>query len=368
MIAIANAQYQPPDADADADAAPLVPVSSVLSDCKHSFIVTFPMALSLILYVADDSDEGSYDSDDSDEDYEYEQEINFTDVAARPSAVCTKVSAEKMLLVTQDILLEADDKRISCNALQKAIYEDDFEAFVRTVELYQFAGVGLWLDAEVYKLAVALDRPDMLDELTRRTGVGIPYYPSDTSEDHQQGLKKAIKEQRVYLGLKVGGKRRADIAQDGPKVLTYNYDLLRSAITHGADKIVEYLAGPRPLAAYTYYAATHSGDIARYLKSFENLGAVLSDHLGWQVDELNESPLLSAVIHDKIDILRQLFVLKPNLMEEAFHQRYGSPWTYFVMTVLITRQDEVGRIQCAFGCSVLLLQHRDRGLLVRKGL
>ena len=320
------------------------------------------------MHVADDSDEGSYDSDNSDNEYEYEQEINFTNLAARPSAVRAKVSAQKMLLLAQDILLEADDKRISCNPLQKAIYEDDFEAFVRTVELYQFAGVALWPAAAVYELAVALDRPNMLDELMRSTGVGIPYYPSDTSEDHQQSLKKAIKEKRVYLGLKVGGKRRADIAQDGPRVLTYNYDLLRSAITHGAAKIVEYLAGPRPLAAYTYYAATHSDDIAQYLKSFENLGAVLSDLLGWKVDELNESPLLSAVIHDKIDILKQLFVLKPNLMEEALHQRYGSPWTYFVMTVLIMRQDKVGRIQRAFGRSILLLQHGNRGLLVRKGL
>src|SRR5260221_11399596 len=63
-------------------AIPLVPTSSVLPGCKHPFIMTFPMTLSLILYVADDSDEGSYDLDNSDEDYEDEQEINFTDLAA----------------------------------------------------------------------------------------------------------------------------------------------------------------------------------------------------------------------------------------------------------------------------------------------
>ena len=296
--------------------------------------------------MTDDSDEGSYNSDNEDEDYEYEQEINFTDLAARPSAVRADVSAEKMLLLPQDILLEADDKRISCNPLQKAIYEDDFEAFVRTVELYQFAGVALWPTTAVHDLAVSLDRPDILDELTRRTGVGIPFYLSDISEYHQQNLKKAIKEKRVYLGLKVGGKRRTDTAQvqDVPRHLIYNYDLLRSAIEHGAAKIVEYLAGPRPLAAYAYYAATQSGHIAQHLKSLKNLDAVLSDLLGWQVDELNESPLLSAVIHDKIDILKQLFVLKPNLMEEALHQRYESSWTYFVMAMLITRQDEARRI------------------------
>jgi len=330
--------------------------------------MTSSIALPLILHVADDSEEGSYDSD---EDYEDEQEINFTDLVARPSAVRAEVSAAYMLLLSQGILLEAYDKLIYCNPLHKATYEGDFEAFVRIVELYQVAGVALWpAAAATYELAMVLDRPDMLDELTRRTGVGIPYYPTDTSENHQETMKKAVKEGRVYLGLKAGGKRRADIAQvqDRPRVLTYNYDLLRSAITYGAAKVVEYLAGPRPLAAYTYYAATHSDDIAQYLKSFENLEAVLSDLLGWKVDELNESPLLSAVIHDRIDILKQLFALKPNLMEEALHQRYGSSWTFFVRTMLITRQDEVGRIQCTFGRSVLLLQHRNCGLLVRKGL
>ena len=270
-----------------------------------------------------------------------------------------------MLILSQDVLLEADDKRISCHPLQKAIYDDDFEVFVRTVELYQFAEVALWPNAAIYDLVMALDRPDMLDEFVRRTGVGIPHYPSGTSEDRQQNLRKAIKEERVYLGLKVGGKRRADIA---PRVLMYNCDLLRSAITNGAAKIVEYLAGPRPLAAYTHYAANHSDDIAQHLKSLENLGTVLSELLSWQVDKLNESPLLSAVIHDKIDILKLLFVLKPNLMEEALHQRYGSSSTYFVMMVLMTKQDQVGRIQCVFGRSVLLLQHGNCGLLVKKGL
>jgi|HubBroStandDraft_3_1064219.scaffolds.fasta_scaffold454237_1 hypothetical protein len=104
----------------------------------------------------------------------------------------------------------------------------------------------------------------------------------------------------------------------------YDYDLLHNAITFGSSKVIEYLAGPRPLAAYMYYAATRSDDIWQYLKSIENLEEVLPNLLGWHVDELNESPLLCAVVRSNLDILKQLFTLKPNLMEEALHKRYGS--------------------------------------------
>jgi hypothetical protein len=228
------------------------------------------------------------------------------------------------MLEAQSWLLRADGKRVVRNPLQKTIEEDDFEGFICTLELYQSAGVAIWPDGAAHELVVALDRPDMLDELTRRTGVGIPY-PSDTAKDSHVNPNKAAGE-RVYLGLKVGGKRRTEMQpmQSKHKALTYNYDLLRRAIASGASKVVEYLAGPRVIAAYTHYAATHSDDIAQYLKSVDNLEAALPDLLGWQIDEMNESPLLCAVIHNKPEILKQLFALKPNLMEEALDKRFGS--------------------------------------------
>ena len=268
------------------------------------------------------ADDGFYDSDEEEEDYDQQKGIDFVDLAARPSAVRAEVSAKKML-ESKSGLLRADDKRVIRNPLQKIIEEGDFEGFVRTLELYQFAGVAIWPDGAAYELVVALDRPDMLDELTRRTGVGIPY-PSDAAKKPPANLDKPA-EERVYLGLKVGGKRRASTQQihTENRTLTYNYDLLRNAIASGATKIVEYLAGPRILAAYTYYAATHSDEIAQYLKNVGNLEKTLPDLLGWKIDDLNESPLLCAVIHNELDILKQLFVLKPNLMEEALYNRCG---------------------------------------------
>ncbi|KAI0303314.1 hypothetical protein B0F90DRAFT_1710051 [Multifurca ochricompacta] len=293
VLAISAAQYQPPK------------VETASFDARAND--------------SDSDDEGSYDSD---EDYAEEKEINFIDIAARPSAIRTDVSP-KWLLEVQCVLLKADGKSVSCKPLQKAIIENDFEAFVRTLDLYQYAGVPIRPDDDAHSLVVALDRPEMLDELTRRSGVGIPI-PTNAGKSSNANPKKVI-EERVYLGLKVGGKRRAHIVQQGQtqrKAVTYNFDLLRHAIRLGATKVVEYLASPRPLAAYKYYAATHNDDIAQYLKSFDdNLEAALPGLLGWQVDELNESPLLCAVVTNRLDVLKQLFALKPNLMKEALHQR-----------------------------------------------
>ena len=271
-----------------------------------------------------DSDEEHLNSDEDDyTDYNEQRPINFTDIAARPSPVRTDVPAKKMLEI-QTTLLQADLKHVSCNPLQKAIIENDFEAFVHTLDLCEFAGAASWPDSGAHQRVVTLDRSEMLDELIRRSGVGIPI-PSDGAMSGGAD-SKVVSDKRVYLGLKVGGKRRVDIAklkQNQRKTVSYNYDLLRSAIGSGASKVIDYLAGPRPIAAFTYYAETHDDDIAQYLRSIDNLGAVLPDLLGWRSNELNESPLLCAVIDNRLNVLKQLLTLKPSLMEEALHLRCG---------------------------------------------
>lgn len=297
-------------------------------------MVTIPAPLHLQrnshhLACSDDSDsdeEGQHDSDEDDYgDYgEQQKPINFIDIAARPSSVRTDVPPTKMLEF-QATLLQEGRKYYTCTPLQRAILEDDSEAFVHTLELCDFAGQAILPDSGAHHLAVALDRPEMLDELIRRSGVGIPV-PSDTEKD--SGAKSKASDERVYLGLKVGGKRAAvetHRQRTLRKVLkhTHNYDLLRSAICFGATKVIDYLAGPRPTAAFTHYAETHDDDIAQYLKSIDNLGPMLPELLGWQSDELNESPLHCAVISDQLDVLKQMFALKPSLMEEALDLRCG---------------------------------------------
>jgi hypothetical protein len=313
------AQYQPPDTETEIDA-----VTRAILDGNYSSPLRLRRILLNLTSPDDsDSDEGHYDSDEDDySDYNEQKPINFTNIAARPISVRTEVPPKTMLQV-QTTLLQAGHKRVSCNPLQKAIIENDLEAFVHILDLYEFAGVAIWPDSWAYHHAVTLDRPEMLDELIRRSGVGIPI-PFDEAKGRGADSKKVL--ERVYHGLKVGGKRRVDLAkhkQTQCKTLIYNYDLLRSAICFGATKVVDYLAGPRPIAAFAHYAETHNDDIAQYLRSIDNLGAVLPDLLGWQSNELNESPLLCAVINNRPDVLKLLFALKPSLMEEALHLRCG---------------------------------------------
>lgn len=111
---------------------------------------------------ADDSEKGFYDSDeDSEENCSQQKQIDFVDLAAKPSAVRAEVSAKNML-ETKSALLRADGKRVYYNPLQKTIEENDFEGFVCALKLYKFAGVALWPDVAAHKLVVKLIAPTCL--------------------------------------------------------------------------------------------------------------------------------------------------------------------------------------------------------------
>ena len=294
MLAIAKAQYQPRDTETDAT------TSATLAHLASSY--------------ESDLDE-EYHSN-----YSEQKPINFTDITAMPSSVRTGFPPTTMLEL-QANFLQAGGKSATGNPLQKAIVENDFEAFVRTLDLYVLAGMVIRPESGAYNLAVTLDRPEMLDEFIRRSGVGVSI-PSDAAKGREADSK--VSQKRVYLGLKVGGNRRVDIAnhkETTSKTRTYDYDLLRSAIRSGATKVIDYLAGPRPTAAFKHYAETHDDEIAQYLKSIHNFDADLPELLGWKPDESNESPLLCAVIANRLDVLKQMFALKPRLMEESVDLR-----------------------------------------------
>ncbi|KAF8260330.1 hypothetical protein EI94DRAFT_1780506 [Lactarius quietus] len=273
VLAIATAQYQPRDTQID-------PITDAIS-----------------AHLAD---------------YSEQTPIDFTDIAARPSPVRTEIHPATMLQLSADHLQDGH-RDVSCSPLEKAIIENDIEAFVRTLDLCEFVAMEITPDSAAFNLAVTLDRPEILDEFIRRSGIGIPI-PFDAE----------VSEKPVYLGLKVGGTRRVGIRDHNlakRKTLMYKYELLRSAIQSGATNVIDYLTGPRPIAACRHYAETHDDEIARYLNSIDDLDAAFPELLGWTSDGLNESPLLCAVIANRLDVLKQMFALKPSLMEESLHLR-----------------------------------------------
>ena len=290
VLAIAKAQYQPRDTESGRTIDPIL-VSLGSSDELRS-------------------DEEYYS------DYREQEPMKFTDIASMPSSIRTHTHP-KLMLENQAYHLRAGHKRLYCTPLEKAVIENDFEAFIHTFDLYDFVEMKIRPDVKAFNFAVTLDRPEMVDEFIRRLGVGIPI-PSVATKGSETDSKAS--EKCTYLGLKVGGKRRVDIKnynQAKPTTLTYDYELLRNAICSGATKVIDYLAGPRPIAAYKYYSETHDDEIAQYLKNIDDLDAVFPDLLGWKPDASNESPLLYAVIADRLYVLKQMFALKPSLMEEA---------------------------------------------------
>ena len=283
VLAIAKAQYQPGD-----------------TECGRK---TDPILAHFASLDGSTSDEEDYYS------YSEQELMNFTDIASTPSSVRIHIHPKSMLEMKASHI-RAGYKCSSLNPLQKAIVENDFEAFIHALDLYDFVETKSCSDDRAFNLTVTLDRPEMVDELIRRSGTGILIIT----------VSKVSAKERIYIGLKVGGRRRLDIEkykQAKHKTLTHDYELLRNAIRSGATKVVDYLAGSRPIAAYKHYSETHDDEIAQYLKSIDDLDAVFPDLLGWKPDGSNESPLLCAVIADRLDVLKQMFAFKPSLMEEA---------------------------------------------------
>ncbi|PSR72889.1 hypothetical protein PHLCEN_2v11256 [Hermanssonia centrifuga] len=275
--------------------------------------------------------ESDDDDDDMDDDMEPEEEpiMNFVDIAKRPSAIHTKIRPSYML----------DQARGPCpvkngvsyhTPINKAIVEDDFEAFTQILGLYDHlqdtkTNGANFLTSDVFHQLMLHDRPPMLNEFIRRTGLGI-VLKSETGVD--QEAVPDNDSQQAYLGLNVHGKKRKDLAaKNDPSApntyVTSEYiPMLWTAAQRGLIGVIKYLASDQPLAAYRFYASSHSDEWAKRLQRMPDLEAVLPGKLGWAVSSLNESVLTAAIIGNRMDSLETLFSLRPTEMENALHIRH----------------------------------------------
>jgi hypothetical protein len=140
---------------------------------------------------------------------------------------------------------------------------------IRMANLYRSLPQPLEMSEEVLSAIISYDRPEILDEFIARTGLGIDMYVAQKHIGDTPGPKALNDKNRIYLGLNVHGKKRADLAtQNDPDAQSSSsafIPLIWRAAKKSAKGIISYLVGQRPLGAYRRYAESHTDERAMWL-------------------------------------------------------------------------------------------------------
>ncbi|KAG5643246.1 hypothetical protein DXG03_001296 [Asterophora parasitica] len=272
----------------------------------------------------DVSDDGSEDSDASD-DTVAQPEATFVDIAKRPSVVEVDVHPKRMLdraEISWHHKIKESDKWLhhKGNLLYRAIHDDDLELFTNVSNLYHASAIATPIQEDNFIAILDYDRTDMLDHFIRKTGRGIVVQKDNSDQD----ITTQNDKERVYLGLSVHGKKRADLAKmNDPNARVQPVDthgLVWRAADKGAKAIIEYLAGDRPLEAYRHYVSTSADDLAYELRRIPNFEELLPQWLGWTISNLGDSPLTAAILSGSLDVIKALFAKKAKLMASCLHE------------------------------------------------
>ncbi|KAJ6520371.1 hypothetical protein C8R45DRAFT_58736 [Mycena sanguinolenta] len=219
---------------------------------------------------------------------------------AKPSTAPSNVPSETALI---------DEQSSEASPLVKTVYDNDLEAFVNIANLYRYSTPPIDLGADPSLLAAifAKDRPEMLDEYIRRTGVGIDIPAAEETEAPQA----EDPQNDGYTGLSFHGRKRPDLArQNAPVVVPVVEELtvpfLWQAAAAGACEIVKYLAGDRPLLAYRFYSLSNSDARALGLRQVDDLKKLLPQWLGWVITPLGETPVFAGVQSKSLAVIEAL--------------------------------------------------------------
>lgn len=268
----------------------------------------------LIKITDDDSDDDSSPSD-YEEIEEAKKEINLTDIANAPSDVRVDIPLSYMLDI--QVPLIAKNGWAYCSRLiYNAILDDDYETFVQLLELY-CSIPDEKIPPSVIQFTVQCDCPELLDACIRHTGQGIIL-------ENITDLPGMTKD--VYLGLNVHGKKsKAYLASADPFPLDDKSEalpLVWEAAQYGSSAVIRYLAGDRPLSAFTHYASTHNDAQTKALRGIPELATVLPAKLGWTTSLFNETVVTTAVIGGHIEILQELSSILGEEMQSMLQLRY----------------------------------------------
>lgn len=249
------------------------------------------------------------------------------DVAERPQHGQSRNNVTPKVMLDVQYEWRADEElKMGC-ILERVVDEGDFEAFVHIADLYQGFPKKIPFPLDILSRIVRNDEVEMLDQFIRWTGLGIKIQVPKKEGEGEEVFDHS--DSKMYLGLSVHGKKRVDLARkhdpNATKEKSEDFPLLWQAAAKGkkgGKGIIEYLWGDRPLAAYRFYASSNSDSRARKLKETVDLEKVLPEWLGWTISSVGDSPLAAAIIGGKVEILKLLFKLSPQLMTTALNTRY----------------------------------------------
>ena len=262
---------------------------------------------------SDNESDCSYDSDTTVE--QKDKENLYVDVAKRPSTIKCDVKPGLFFTSRRTYGYVVYGRYRPETVFDRAIREDDLGAFVKLLNMFINLPIPTNIPSSLTQLILSYDRSDMLDELVRRTGTGIDL---KTVRHEAKDATPLNDQNKLYLGLKVHGKKRADLARNEME----ESPLLWRALRVNAEKIVDYLGSERVYSAYRSYAASHSDERAERLRSTTNLKELLPQWLGFRTNSLGESPLTAAALSGKVGPLKTLFAKHKDMMKAALHDKY----------------------------------------------
>ncbi|KAH7920374.1 ankyrin [Leucogyrophana mollusca] len=241
-----------------------------------------------------------------------------------PSTLKISVSPRTLLYETLANIITSGKRIIAVNVLAKAILDNDVEAFKHIADLYNAPSLPLGTTA--LESILERDCPEMLDVYLKLTGVGINLVDGkqdNTKEDRFVGGEKP------YCGLTVHGTKRKMLTRMEARnpynrKASSDTPLVWKAASSGALKVLEYLFGEQVLSAYQSYATANYGGANNETKNAVDLRAALQEWLGWEVTELNESPVMAALVNKDpkciLPTLEKLYALSPGLVDSAVNQ------------------------------------------------
>ncbi|RDL39383.1 uncharacterized protein BP5553_03723 [Venustampulla echinocandica] len=197
------------------------------------------------------------------------------------------------------------------------------------------------IQPSAFMLAIQLGRTEMLAEMIKTTGVGIPL----NALVEKSGVELKTKP-KYYQGLSVGGKKRADWAQapdDNVQVTEEKIPPLLRAAHLGSVESVEWFMSDAPLRRYKEFAEKNKND--KRIKVLDGAGKGFDSTIGSWLTTKSELVLHAAILHkvakDETDkhlaLIKHLISIAP----EALEQKTIEGWTPLHQAVWLDREDLV---------------------------